>query len=215
MEVLYPFCYPSLFPPLPAAKNFSDLFQIFIFLAVALCWRDKLFSPASLALRRTCLNIYFKKNHFYLKPLIFPRISFKGMSQNPLRWRMSVPVRADEKENRRFAETQDNFCSEVCEQSSRIDFVCSPASLGWNLWPWEWRWWRKERGRREGKTFPFYSRIACTAPWALLLLCNLCCVLLALPNLGDKTKKISLNPSGCFSLVPLLLKGWDLEEMNP
>lgn len=133
MEVLYPFCYPSLFPPLRAAKNFSGLFQIFIFLAVALCWRDKLFSPASLALRRTRLNIYLKKNHFYLKPLIFPRISFKGMSQNPLRWRMSVPVRADEKENRRFAETQDNFCSEVCERSSRIDLVCVPCLFGLEL----------------------------------------------------------------------------------
>lgn len=35
-SVLHPFCR-SVFPPAGIAKNFSDLFQIFIFLAMTLC----------------------------------------------------------------------------------------------------------------------------------------------------------------------------------
>lgn len=75
-SVLHPFC-TSVFPLVCVAQNFSDLFQIFIFLAVILCWRDKWFSSASLALCWTRLNI--KKPHFYLNSSFYLWFTLKEM----------------------------------------------------------------------------------------------------------------------------------------
>lgn len=130
-------------------RFFSDLFQIFIFLAVTSCWRDKLFSAASLALCWTCLNIK-KKITFIWTPHFV--IYFKGVAVWRQPWvlwalralcpkkvlRRSPWIPSGEgwmscqgrlQDNNRFSETQHRF--EVCGWSPSV-------TLGVPFWAGTW-----------------------------------------------------------------------------
>lgn len=213
-SVLYPFC-TSVFPPVCVAKNFSDLFQISIFLAVTLCWRDKLFSSASLALCWTCLNIKsFSLNSsfslwFTLKEWLFggspelsqpselwvQRRSSGDVSESP-RMRDECPHSSPHQMRRIIVDFLEHRTGSGLRGELTLCVPLPSRGPGWG-----WGWWD------EGTTLPLVSGLPAQLPgscWA--------CVTCSVSALGvcliwgikPKRHRYILH-SGC-SVVLLLLR---------
>lgn len=96
----------------------------------------------------------------------------KEGSLDPLRWRRSVLVRADEKIIVDLLNHRIVSALRCVSEAPECDPVCSLPVWAGTCGPES----EDEGGEEKEKHSPCFS-IACTAPWALLLLCNLFCVL--------------------------------------